>query len=106
MGPRLEGWDQSYCCPSERGGYSARSGRAAQFTPRYSKGGAPQDEVLIVEGVPMDALSDYDLALMMFGVGQPVPRKEDPTLLRGHGRYTDDINLSGQAYAVMVRSRI
>ena len=54
----------------------------------------------------MDALSDNDLALMKFGVGQPVPRKEDPTLLRGDGRYTDDINLAGQAYAVMVRSRI
>ena len=46
-----------------------------------------------------------DLALMKFGIGQPVPRKEDPTLLRGQGRYTDDINLPGQAYAVMVRSR-
>ncbi len=54
----------------------------------------------------MDALSDNDLALMKFGVGQPVPRMEDPTLLRGEGRYTDDINLPGQAYAVMVRSRI
>ncbi len=28
-----------------------------------------------------------------------------PMLLRGHGRYTDDINLPGQTYAVMVRSR-
>jgi carbon-monoxide dehydrogenase large subunit len=54
----------------------------------------------------MDALSDNDLALMKFGVGQPVPRKEDPTLLRGEGRYTDDINLAGQAYAVMVRSKV
>ena len=54
----------------------------------------------------MDALSDNDLALMKFGVGQPVPRKEDPTLLRGEGRYTDDINLPGQAFAVMVRSKI
>jgi carbon-monoxide dehydrogenase large subunit len=54
----------------------------------------------------MDALSDNDLALMKFGVGQPVPRKEDPTLLRGEGRYTDDINLPGQAYAVMVRSKL
>ncbi len=44
------------------------------------------------------------LADMKFGVGQPVPRKEDPKLLRGEGRYTDDINLPGQAYAVMVRS--
>ena len=50
----------------------------------------------------MDALSDNDLALMKFGVGQPVPRKEDPTLLRGEGRYTDDINLPGQAFAVKI----
>src|SRR5258707_3826649 len=54
----------------------------------------------------MDALSDNDLALTKFGVGQPVPRMEDPTLLRGQGRYTDDQNLPGQAYAVMVRSKI
>jgi aerobic carbon-monoxide dehydrogenase large subunit len=53
----------------------------------------------------MDSFDDTELALMKFGVGQPVPRKEDPTLLRGEGRYTDDINLAGQAYAVMVRSR-
>jgi carbon-monoxide dehydrogenase large subunit len=39
-----------------------------------------------------------------YAVGQPVPRKEDPTLLRGEGRYSDDLNLPGQAYAVMVRS--
>ncbi|TWT15269.1 xanthine dehydrogenase family protein molybdopterin-binding subunit [Reyranella sp. CPCC 100927] len=48
---------------------------------------------------------DTDLALMKFGIGQPVPRSEDPKLLRGEGRYTDDVNLAGQAYAVMVRSR-
>jgi carbon-monoxide dehydrogenase large subunit len=30
---------------------------------------------------------------------------EDPTLLRGKGSYTDDQNLPGQAYAVMVRSK-
>src|SRR5580693_6574954 len=54
----------------------------------------------------MDSFNDIELALMKFGVGQPVPRKEDPTLLRGQGRYTDDINLADQAYAVMVRSRL
>ncbi|HUN52720.1 MAG TPA: xanthine dehydrogenase family protein molybdopterin-binding subunit, partial [Candidatus Sulfotelmatobacter sp.] len=53
----------------------------------------------------MNVPSDNDLALMKFGIGQPVPRTEDPKLLRGEGRYTDDINLPGQAYAVMVRSR-
>jgi carbon-monoxide dehydrogenase large subunit len=45
------------------------------------------------------------LATMKFAIGQPVTRKEDPTLLRGQGRYTDDINLPNQAYCVMVRSQ-
>jgi carbon-monoxide dehydrogenase large subunit len=39
-----------------------------------------------------------------FAIGQPVARSEDPVLLRGEGRYSDDVNLPGQAYAVMVRS--
>ena len=46
------------------------------------------------------------LALMKFGIGQPVRRTEDPTLVRGEGRYTDDIKLDREAYAVIVRSRI
>src|SRR5687768_12893128 len=37
-------------------------------------------------------------------IGDPVPRTEDPILLRGEGRYTDDLNEPGQAYACMVRS--
>jgi aerobic carbon-monoxide dehydrogenase large subunit len=37
-------------------------------------------------------------------IGQPVRRKEDMRLVTGNGSYTDDINLPGQAYAVMVRS--
>ncbi len=41
-----------------------------------------------------------------FAVGQPVSRKEDPVLLRGEGRYTDDLNRPNQLYGVMVRSRI
>src|ERR1700731_4616547 len=39
-----------------------------------------------------------------FAIGQPVSRSEDPVLLRGEGRYSDDVSLPGQAYAVMVRS--
>jgi aerobic carbon-monoxide dehydrogenase large subunit len=41
-----------------------------------------------------------------FAVGQPVSRKEDPVLLRGEGRYSDDLNRPGQLYGVMVRSRV
>jgi carbon-monoxide dehydrogenase large subunit len=47
-----------------------------------------------------------NFALMKFGIGQPVPRSEDPTLVRGEGCYTDDVKLAGEAYAVMVRSRV
>jgi len=44
------------------------------------------------------------IALQKYGVGQPVRRKEDDTLVRGKGKYTDDFSLPGQAYAWMVRS--
>jgi carbon-monoxide dehydrogenase large subunit len=38
------------------------------------------------------------------GIGQPVLRKEDARLLTGGGRYSDDVNVPGQAYACFVRS--
>jgi len=44
------------------------------------------------------------IAVQKYGVGQPVRRKEDDTLVRGKGKYTDDFNLPGQAYAWIVRS--
>ena len=40
-----------------------------------------------------------------YAIGQPVPRSEDPILVRGEGRFTDDVSVQGQAYAVIVRSR-
>jgi carbon-monoxide dehydrogenase large subunit len=39
-----------------------------------------------------------------FGIAQPVPRKEDPRLLTGRGRFVDDISLPHQSYAAIVRS--
>jgi len=42
---------------------------------------------------------------MTFRIGDSVPRTEDPLLLSGKGRYTDDVNEPGQAYAWMVRSQ-
>ncbi|MBS0529302.1 MAG: xanthine dehydrogenase family protein molybdopterin-binding subunit [Proteobacteria bacterium] len=47
---------------------------------------------------------DNAIALQKFGVGQPVRRKEDDTLVRGKGKYTDDFSLPGQLYAWIVRS--
>src|ERR1700730_6189301 len=53
----------------------------------------------------MDGNIDIDrLASIKFGIGQPVPRNEDPMLVRGQRRYTDDLKLPGQACAVIVRS--
>jgi aerobic carbon-monoxide dehydrogenase large subunit len=50
------------------------------------------------------AVQENAIALQKYGVGQPVRRKEDDTLVRGKGKYTDDFNLPGQAYAWIVRS--
>jgi len=53
----------------------------------------------------MNQSTDADsLSIARYGVGQPVSRTEDPILLRGEGRYTDDLNEPGQAYACIVRS--
>ena len=43
---------------------------------------------------------------LKFGIGQPVSRKEDPKLLTGRGRYSDDVDLPGQAHAVVLRSPV
>ncbi|NBB71298.1 MAG: molybdopterin-dependent oxidoreductase [Alphaproteobacteria bacterium] len=39
-----------------------------------------------------------------FGSGQPVKRIEDVRFVTGRGRYTDDIDLDGQLYGVVVRA--
>src|SRR5437016_2487357 len=51
-----------------------------------------------------DYIDETMLELDRFAIGQPVPRSEDPVLLRGEGHYADDVSLPRQAYAVMVRS--
>jgi aerobic carbon-monoxide dehydrogenase large subunit len=50
-----------------------------------------------------DYVDEAMLELDRYAIGQPVPRSEDPVLLRGEGHYADDVSLSGQVYAVMVR---
>ena len=39
-----------------------------------------------------------------FAIGQSVLRREDPRLLRGQGRFFDDLKLADQLYAAIVRS--
>src|SRR5262245_43655012 len=45
-----------------------------------------------------------NITVEKFAVGQSVRRVEDPRLVQGLGRYSDDVNLPRQAYAVVVRS--
>jgi len=40
-----------------------------------------------------------------FAIGQGVPRFEDPRLIRGGGRYVDDVQLPGTARGVVLRSQ-
>ncbi len=54
----------------------------------------------------MDSFEQTHAHMARFGVGQPVHRKEDPRLLTGRGRYTDDINLDGQAWGHVLRSPV
>jgi aerobic carbon-monoxide dehydrogenase large subunit len=44
------------------------------------------------------------ITVQKFAMGQSVSRLEDPRLVQGLGRYSDDVNLPRQAYAVVVRS--
>ena len=39
-----------------------------------------------------------------FGIGQPVPRLEDPRFITGRGRYVDDIDMPLQCHGVLVMS--
>ena len=57
-------------------------------------------------GTALVGLTSDQLTTQRFAIGQSVPRKEDPQLLRGHGRYSDDVSLPGQAHLVMVRSTV
>jgi carbon-monoxide dehydrogenase large subunit len=41
---------------------------------------------------------------MTKSIGKPLRRKEDLRLVTGGGRFSDDVSLPGQAYAVFVRS--
>jgi len=42
--------------------------------------------------------------MTQFGLAQPVRRVEDPRLLKGNGRYTDDIATEGVLHGVVLRS--
>src|SRR5882757_3270619 len=71
--------------------------------PRKSREN-PAFQGILMQDQPSSSSLENAIALQKHGVGQPVRRKEDDTLVRGKGKYTDDFNLPGQAYAWIVRS--
>src|ERR1700744_1772718 len=74
----------------------------------WGYGGKPPKNRRFREDSMQDHTSSSSLenaiALQKFGVGQPVRRKEDDTLVRGKGKYTDDSQLPRQVFAWIVRS--
>src|SRR2546423_4161365 len=96
-------------CNSRSQGHHAQSGVVVRIGVRYLREAAKSRKKRRFRDLSMqDHTSPLSLensiALQKFGVGQPVRRKEDDTLVRGKGKYTDDFNLPGQAYAWIVRS--
>jgi carbon-monoxide dehydrogenase large subunit len=53
---------------------------------------------------PVESSRPQDPTAARFGIGQAVRRVEDRRFLMGRGRYAADIDLPGQAHAVVVRS--
>ena len=67
----------------------------------------PLPHILAISGeIDRMNIQDTATARSAYAIGEPVKRKEDPTLLRGQGRYTDDINLPNQVYAFILRSTV
>src|SRR5215217_5022420 len=50
------------------------------------------------------AIGEKMAAPIKFGVGQSVRRKEDDALIRGRGRYTDDVAPQPALHALVLRS--
>src|SRR6185312_5757636 len=80
-------------CGSRTGGLSDRNGAESRENRPFSMQDRTSPQPI-----------ENAIAMQKYGVGQPVRRKEDDTLVRGKGRYTDDFSLPKQAYAWMVRS--
>ena len=73
---------------------SRARGNLLQFCARPPRPGSGTNERQ-GNGIPMGE----------FAIGQGVSRFEDPRLLRGGGRYVDDIKLAGTAHGVVLRSQ-
>src|SRR5579885_493044 len=98
---------QPAACGSQRGVHesvrasSPRLGRSCAPAPP-----APVAGVRCRARVAISPAQQKGMQEMKFGIGQPMRRFEDLRLLRGQGRYTDDITLPNLAHAVVLRSPV
>ena len=65
--------------------------------------GAPRCTGNSIDGEMMSFLESRQQVAPQ-GIGKPLRRREDERFLTGAGKYADDMNLPGQAYAYVVRS--
>src|SRR5580692_11056110 len=72
------------------------SARGRAFAPRLAHNSAGSKFGEVIGG--------YGKVMGEFAIGQSVLRREDPRLLRGLGRYFDDLKLADQLHAAVVRS--
>src|ERR1700759_1455199 len=72
--------------------------RAIFMTAARGTAQKPAFQVLLMQDHTSPAHLENAIALQKYGVGQPVRRKEDDTLVRGKGKYTDDFHLPKQPY--------
>src|SRR5207249_11229138 len=77
--------------------------KRARHARRIEAAGLPwrQGRSFAIKLAAREQLGD---AMGEFALGQPVSRFEDPRLLRGGGRYVDDIVLPGMAFGTVLRS--
>src|ERR1700760_3438756 len=64
-------------------------------------------EIAIQPALPMVIGNEQDTGIKTMGefaVGQPVPRFEDPRLVKGGGRYVSDMVFPGTAFGYVLRS--
>ncbi|HEX4791323.1 MAG TPA: xanthine dehydrogenase family protein molybdopterin-binding subunit, partial [Actinospica sp.] len=66
---------------------------------------ATTEAATVTAPVPVPAVAPTPDAVPGY-VGRPMPRVQDPRLLRGHGQYVDDIDDAGALHAAFIRSRL
>src|SRR5262245_12972830 len=94
----MPGWRSG----SRRAGTSWRQGASRSRAPRASSSPTTTSGRRISGAEPRAAAASVSMGAKYFGAS--VPRREDPRLLRGEGRFVDDIKLPGMLHVAFVRS--